>query len=141
MISNSVAKVTNIEANKWQMCSVDNATFVECPINDEFEGTFVLTSYNPSTVSQSIQRIKVPPANYTVQVFDQRIGNWTYVHTNLICSDYEINEQNTQKYVTCTLYINATSTANAKTYFKVTKQEFNEEFSNKSKNQQCIQSS
>ena len=65
-IGELVTKTTGIEATEWKMCAVTNSTYVDCPIDDKFEGTFILTSYNPSTVAQSIQRVKVPPARYAV---------------------------------------------------------------------------
>ena len=70
LINSSTRKATGISSTDWNMCLKDNSTYVDCPIEDSFEGEFMLTSYNPSTVRQTIQRIKVPPANYAVQVFD-----------------------------------------------------------------------
>lgn len=53
MIEGFVKQSTGIEATDWKMCAVDNSTYVDCPI-DWDEDTFILTSYNPSTVEQSI---------------------------------------------------------------------------------------
>ena len=65
-----------MSSDEWQMCSVVNATYTDCPIEDSFEGTFLLASYNPSTVEQAVQRIQVPPGNYQVQVFDSASATW-----------------------------------------------------------------
>ena len=50
MIGESVKKATGLEAEEWKMCTTNNSTFIDCPIDEKFEGTFLLTSHNPSTV-------------------------------------------------------------------------------------------
>ena len=123
------------------MCAVDNSTYVDCPIGEDFEGTFILTSYNPATVTQSMQRIKVPPADYSVEVFDQTVGKWNEVKTNLICSDYTKNLNVTQRYEACTLYISTVAPANSKTYMKVTKSESDQSLINQVTGVNCISTS
>ena len=66
IIGKVTSKVTGIKASEFSMCATSNSTYVDCPIKDSFEQDFIVTSYNPSTVDELIQRIKVPPANYSV---------------------------------------------------------------------------
>ena len=50
IIGEITSETTAIEASEWHMCAVNNSTHLDCPIDSQFEGTFLLTSHNPSTV-------------------------------------------------------------------------------------------
>ena len=50
LIGDSTKKTTGVDASEWSMCAKTNGTYVDCPIDEHFYGTFLLTSFNPSTV-------------------------------------------------------------------------------------------
>ena len=76
VLNDAVNQTTGLSANQWEMCRIVNSTYMDCPIDDTFEGTFLLASYNPSTVEQAVQRIMVPPGDYKVELFDSVSGDW-----------------------------------------------------------------
>jgi len=144
LIGEKTKEVTGVDASKWEMCSSDNSTYRACPIEEAFEGDFYLTSHNPSTVEQTVQRVKLPPADYSVKVFDQTSSEWTDVNSNLLCSDYEENVDVRKAYETCTLYVKATAAANSKSFFKISKtnkKESKEEVEAPEMNFGCIETS
>ena len=42
-----------IESNSWAMCTTTNSTYTDCPIPNNTE-EFAVTSYNPTTLSQTV---------------------------------------------------------------------------------------
>jgi hypothetical protein len=70
LIADKTKEVTGVDASQWEMCSSDNSTYRACPVDEAFEGEFYVTSHNPSTVEQTIQRVKLPPADYSVKAFN-----------------------------------------------------------------------
>ena len=94
---------------------------MDCPIDDSFEGTFLLASYNPSTVEQAVQRIMVPPGDYKVELFDSASGQWKETKSTILCSNYEVNTAKPRQYETCTLYMDAMSAPSSQTVMQVTR--------------------
>ena len=81
-------KYAGIVSNDWALCTVANATYTDCPIAPDTD-EFVVTSYNPSTVTQSVQTFKVPPAvGYDVEIFDFEAKDWQAADSTLLCYDY-----------------------------------------------------
>ena len=54
IIAELTEKVTGSQASEWSQCHVNNSTFEACPVDDDTEGTFLLTTHNPSTVRQQV---------------------------------------------------------------------------------------
>ena len=119
MINEQVSKMTGLSSQEWEMCTVVNSTYLDCPIDQE--GTYLVTSYNPSTVEQAVQRIMVPPGDYQVERFDGILGTWETVESTILCYNYQENSVNNTKYETCTLYMDVESQPNIQTVMKITK--------------------
>ena len=82
----------------------------------------------------------MPPAAYSVQVYNQASTGWEEAESNLICSDYVENTETTEKYRACTLYIKSVAAPNSKNFMKITKSGALEVKSDRPKTSSCIQS-
>ena len=44
------ASEEGLKSDKWEMCSVVNGTYADCPVHHWKEGWFGVTAHNPSAV-------------------------------------------------------------------------------------------
>mmetsp|Transcript_14468 Transcript_14468/g.19627 ORF Transcript_14468/g.19627 Transcript_14468/m.19627 type:complete len:212 (+) Transcript_14468:1315-1950(+) len=109
-----------IKTDSWAMCNVNNSTYVDCPVT-ESDSEIAVTTYNPTTVDQDVQTIKVPPReSYDVQVYDYLDGAWSTVESTLLCYDFLENNDARTSYKDCNLHVGAQSRAHHMTFMKLT---------------------
>lgn len=115
-------KNAGILSASWDMCSVNNSTYVDCPILPNTP-EFAVTTYNPSTTNHGTQKIKVPPSPYyDVEVFNRTSSTWDQADSTLLCYDFIENNEVTSTYEDCDLYVDAKGLAQHMTFMKVTAQ-------------------
>jgi hypothetical protein len=68
IIDEQLSYFTGVSAEKWNSCLVQNDTYLDCPIANNTNSTWLVRVFNPALVS-SLQppTIKVPHGNYNVQ--------------------------------------------------------------------------
>ena len=85
-------KFAGIQSDSWGLCSVNNGTYVDCPVPFDTQ-KFAVTSYNPSSVDVQTQSFKVPPANsYNVWGYDYDSSEWQYFNSTLLCYTHLAND-------------------------------------------------
>ena len=96
-----------IVSDQWEMCSVVNGTYHDCPTHEWEEGEYAVTAHNPSAVESTMARIKVPPANYNVQTYQHQSGAWEDAKHSLLCYKFTENNWRASHYTDCELFIDA----------------------------------
>lgn len=116
--------MAGVEAETILMCTATNTTYTDCPISADFRGKFVVSVHNPAAVTQEVLKLKLPPADFTVEVFD---GEWTTVDSTLHCYDYMENTWVEKATETCDLFVKSATLAQSITHLKVKMQDRTEE--------------
>jgi hypothetical protein len=65
MINRLTYRSTGVSATYWSQCQVSNGTYLDCPVADHINQTFVMAVQNPSLQTQYYQKVKVPHIQYS----------------------------------------------------------------------------
>ena len=121
VMAEKAAKEAGIQADQWAMCTALNTTYVDCPIQSDFEGEFVVAAQNPAAVTQPIMRLKLPFADYKTEVLNLSTKEWQKTDSSLLCFDYQENTIKAETTTTCELFVKASIPAQSQGYLRLTK--------------------
>lgn len=85
MINRLTYRSTGISAEYWAQCIVNNGTFLDCPIVNNVNKSFVVTVHNPAIQTQYYQRVKVPHTEYSVQAWSASANKFVDVNSTVVC--------------------------------------------------------
>ena len=91
LIQERAYQVTGIQADLWAMCTATNATYTDCPITSDYDGKFFVAAHNPAAITQEILKLKLPPADYSAEVYNPTDQLWSTAESSLICFNYREN--------------------------------------------------
>jgi hypothetical protein len=85
MINRLSYKSTGLSATYWAQCSVNNGTYLDCPIADHINQTFVVAIQNPSLSTVFYQKVKVPHTQYSAKAWSSSDKAFVDVNSTVVC--------------------------------------------------------
>lgn len=85
MINKLSYRSTGLYSNYWSQCTVNNGTYLDCPIANHVNETFIVTVQNPSMQAVYYQRIKVPHRFYSVAAWSATSKSFVNVSSTVFC--------------------------------------------------------
>ncbi len=103
MINRLSYRTSGLDAEYWSQCFVNNGTFLDCPIVQHINRTFVVAVQNPSMQAIYYQRVKVPNSKYSAQVWSASSRQFEAVNSSVVCHEHAF--ENGVRITDCDLWI------------------------------------
>lgn len=84
-LSNILKEKSGYQSTSWQWCSRTNGTYLDCPIANNSNQSFIVAVHNPSLLDTTYLKIKVSHGHYWAYQWSEEYSNLVRIPANVIC--------------------------------------------------------
>ncbi|CDW71653.1 glycosyl hydrolases family 38 protein [Stylonychia lemnae] len=94
IISDLAFKSFGIDSNTWDQCTLNNQTYIECPVSAYQDQSFLVVAQNPANIEVQYQKIKLPSDKYDAQVWNTTTKQFDPVRSEIFCHEFTYKDSN-----------------------------------------------